>query len=238
VAVVGLTLVDAFRVRLAVPSTASVEEFVAVTVRICPAETLLGAVNTPLAEMLPTAGFSDQVTLVPEGRFTTENCWVPEGATVVVAGLTLVAGEACRFKEALPKLTWVEALEAVTVIVSAVGTLFGAVYKPLVEMLPTGGLSDQATLVSKGTFVTENCWVPEGATPTFAGVTLVVGVLTGGEDPPVGDEVVVGAGPTKMVALTDLVGSSTLVAEIVTSLSIATERGAEYSPPADMVPGP
>src|SRR5580704_12321513 len=99
--VAGLTLVEASKVKLAVPRTASVEEFVAVTVRLCAAETLLGAVNTPLAEMLPTAEFSDHVTLVPVGKFTTENCWVPEGATVMVAGLTLVVGEACRFKAAL-----------------------------------------------------------------------------------------------------------------------------------------
>jgi hypothetical protein len=103
-------------------------------------------------------------------------------------------------------------------------------------MLPTGGLSDHVTLVSKGTFVTENCWVPEGATLAFAGVTLVVVGLTGGEDPPVGDEGVT-TGPTKTVTLTDLLGSATLVAEIVTSWSTATERGAEYSP-SKMVPGP
>jgi hypothetical protein len=200
-------------------------------------ETLLGAVYAPLAEMLPTAGVSDHLRPTPAGRFRTENCWVPEAASVAVAGLTLVAGDACRFTEALPKATRVEELMAVTVMISAVGTLFGAVYKPLVEMLPTTGLSVQATLVPKGTFRTENCWVPEGATLALAGLTLLAVGLTGGEvPPPVGDEFVM-AGPTKMVALTDLVASATLVAKIVTRVSALIERGAEYSPP-EIAPGP
>ena len=107
--------------------------------------------------MLPVAGLIDQATVSPEGRFTTENCLVSDGATVAVAGLTLVAGEACRFKAALPKVIRVEVLMAVTVIISAAGTLFGAVYKPLAEMLPTWGLSDQEMAVPKGTSIAENC---------------------------------------------------------------------------------
>ncbi len=65
----GLTLGEACRVKLAVPRIEFVEEFVAVTVMVVCAATLLGAVNRPLAEMLPTAGLTDQVSAAPEGRF-------------------------------------------------------------------------------------------------------------------------------------------------------------------------
>jgi hypothetical protein len=41
--------------------------------------------------MLPD-GLADHATVVPEGRFNTENCAVPAGATVAVVGLTLLAG--------------------------------------------------------------------------------------------------------------------------------------------------
>ena len=108
VAVAGLTLVDAgeaCRIKLAVPNTAGVEEFVAVTVRASCIGTLPGAAYKPAIEMLPEAGLTDQVALSPEGRFSTENCLVPEGATVAVAGLTLGAGEACRVTLAVPSKT-------------------------------------------------------------------------------------------------------------------------------------
>ena len=65
--------------------------------------------------MLPVAGLIDQVAVSPEGRFVTENCLVPEGATVAVAGLTLGVGEACRVMLAVPRT--VEELFAVTVMV-------------------------------------------------------------------------------------------------------------------------
>ncbi len=69
VAVAGLTLGEASKVKLAVPSTASVEEFVAVTVMVVWDATLLGAVYEPPDEMLPVAGLTDQVMVAPEGRF-------------------------------------------------------------------------------------------------------------------------------------------------------------------------
>ena len=65
--------------------------------------------------MLPTAELRDQVTLSPDGRFRTENCFVPEGATVAVAGLTLDGVEACSVTLAVPRM--VEPLFAVMVIV-------------------------------------------------------------------------------------------------------------------------
>jgi hypothetical protein len=54
-----------------------------------------------------------------------ENCWVPEGATVAVAGLTL--GEACRVKLAVPRLDCVAEFVAVIERVCCVATLLGAV---------------------------------------------------------------------------------------------------------------
>ena len=75
----------------------------------------MGAVYRPLVEMLPTAELMDQVTPSPDGRFTTENCLVVEGATVAVAGLTLGGGDACRVKLAVPRT--VEPLFAETVMV-------------------------------------------------------------------------------------------------------------------------
>ena len=75
--------------------------------------------------MLPTAGLTDQTTLAPEGRFRTENCCVPEGATVDVPGLTL--GEACRVKLAVPRTDCVAEFVAVIVKVCCVATLLGAV---------------------------------------------------------------------------------------------------------------
>jgi hypothetical protein len=70
----------------------------------------------------------DHVVVSPEGRFTTENCLVPEGATVAVVGLTLVgAGEACRVMLAVPRTMPFDDSFAVTVIGVAVATLPGAV---------------------------------------------------------------------------------------------------------------
>jgi hypothetical protein len=39
--------------------------------------------------MLPSEGLIDQVAAAPMGRFLTANCWVPEGAKVADAGVTL-----------------------------------------------------------------------------------------------------------------------------------------------------
>jgi hypothetical protein len=42
--------------------------------------------------MVPTTGLITHAILTPEGGFSTENCPVLPGDTVVVAGLTLGAG--------------------------------------------------------------------------------------------------------------------------------------------------
>jgi hypothetical protein len=75
--------------------------------------------------MLPVAGLIDQVVVSPEGRFTTENCLVPEGASAAVAGLTLGVGEADKVMLAVPRT--VDELFAVTVTVVCNATLLGAV---------------------------------------------------------------------------------------------------------------
>jgi hypothetical protein len=74
-------------------------------------------VYKPLVEMLPLLGLIDQLTLTPDGRFSTENCFVPEGATDAVAGLTLGGvGEAVRVMLAVPRTASVEEFLAVTVM--------------------------------------------------------------------------------------------------------------------------
>jgi hypothetical protein len=64
--------------------------------------------------MVPAAGVSDHVTLSPDGRFRTENCSVPAGATVAVAGLTLVGG-AVRLTVAVPRVVYVTGFVAIGV---------------------------------------------------------------------------------------------------------------------------
>jgi hypothetical protein len=214
---------EACRVKLAVPSTDCVEEFVAVTVRACCEETLLGAVYKPLEVMLPFAGLTAQVTLTPEGKLLTENCCVPEGATVAVPGLTLGVAEACRVKLAVPSTDCVEEFVAVMVRVCCEETLLGAVYKPPDVMLPVPELIAQATLAPEGKLLTENCWVPEGATVAVAGLTL-------------GDAGAVGEASRVKLALprTDCVDE--LFAMTVTVSCAETLLGAVYKPPGVILP--
>ena len=78
--------------------------------------------------MVPTAGFSVHVTLAPEGKFRTENCSVPAGATVAVDGVTLVGNaDAVSVKLAVPRTACVDEFVAVIVTVSLDATLLGAV---------------------------------------------------------------------------------------------------------------
>ena len=168
---------DAWRVKLAVPRTDFVEESVAVTVIVVCVATLLGALYKPsVLSMLPVTGLIDQVAVTPEGRLRTENCCVVAGATVIVAGLTLGVGEACRVKLAVPRTACEEEFVAVTVIVVCVATLLGALYKPSVlSMLPVTGLIDQVAVTPEGRLRTENCCVAAGATVAVAGLTMGVG---------------------------------------------------------------
>jgi hypothetical protein len=77
--------------------------------------------------MVPAAGLSVHVTPAPAGRFRTENCSLPAGATVAADGLTLVGREAFKVKVDFPRTAWVDEFFAVTVTVSWEATLFGAV---------------------------------------------------------------------------------------------------------------
>ena len=85
--------------------------------------------------MVPVAGLRAQTTLVPEGKFSTENCWVFAGSTLAVEGLTVVvgvgvgvgAGEACSVKLALPRMDCVDEFVATTVTVVCAATVLGAV---------------------------------------------------------------------------------------------------------------
>jgi hypothetical protein len=135
--------------------------------------------------IVPADGVTVHVTAVPVGKFSTENCWVPAGATVAVAGLTLVAGlklagdgtEAFSVKVALPRKAYPTVLAAIRLTAKIVtvcweGTLLGAVKTPAGEMVPTGE-TPHSTLVPEGKFSTANCLVPPGATVAVAGVTLI-----------------------------------------------------------------
>jgi len=65
---------EAKSVKPALPRTAWVEEFSAITVTSSWDGTVLGAVNTPAVVMVPVAGLSDQATAAPAGKLRTENC--------------------------------------------------------------------------------------------------------------------------------------------------------------------
>lgn len=82
-----------------------------------------GAVYRPADEMVPVAGLIDQVVESPDGKLTTENCLVPEGASVAVDGLTL--GDAVKVMLAVPRT--VDPLFALTVMLVCEATALGAV---------------------------------------------------------------------------------------------------------------
>jgi hypothetical protein len=172
--------------------------------------------------MLPVAGLTVQATLVPEGKFPTENCRVFSGDMVAIAGLTLVgagAAEASRLIAAVALLVVSAALVAVIVMLCARLAVAGAVYKPLTTR-PILGLSDQVTAVSEVPLTEAVNWVEWpparertfGVSETLTGAVVASGVM---------------AGPSVMVALAVLVGSAALVAKMVTSESAVTELGAE-----------
>jgi hypothetical protein len=73
---------------------------------------------------------------------------------------------------ALADATGDAGLTAVTVTVSDVATLDGAVYRPEEEIAPTEGLIDQVTEVLLfPTTVAVNCWVPDVDRLTVVGLT-------------------------------------------------------------------
>jgi hypothetical protein len=170
--------------------------------------------------MLPVAGLTAQATLVPEGKFSTENCSVFAGATVTVAGVTVVAEvDASRLIVAVALLVVSAALVAVIVMLCATLIVVGAVYKPFTT-LPVLELSDQVTATLEVPLTVAVNWVAwPGAKEIVVGVSET---LSGAVVPP---DVLAGA--SAMVALAVLVGSATLAAEIVTCEPALTELGAE-----------
>jgi len=122
---------------------------------------------------------------------------------------------------------WVVSATLVAVIWTICVALIvvGAVYNPLLTV-PTLGLSDQVTAVLELPLtVAVNCFDWPAFNDGDLGLSEILtvdggGVVTAG----------VMAGPSRMVALADLVGSARLVAKIVTNESALTELGAEYRP--------
>lgn len=82
-------------------------------------------------------------------------------------------------KLAVPRAASVLAFKAVTATVCWDAMLLGAVYNPLLLMLPSAGLSFHVTLRPEGRSSTANCCVFEAAIVAVAGLTLVVGAEAG-----------------------------------------------------------
>jgi hypothetical protein len=196
-----------------------------VAVMICEPP-VLGAVYKPVASMVPTVLLppatvsTDHVTpvlLVPSTAAV--NCAVAEGATVVLCGVTVIL---ITVIVALALFVGSPALVAVTVNVPAAA---GAVYEPVVPMLPLVELSSDhvtAVLVVLLT-VAVNCWFVLTAIVAAVGAMLIV---TAGW---------VETGLTVTDALADFVESAPAMAVTVTP-SDAGVDGAVYKPAGEMVP--
>ena len=115
----------------------------------------------PSAETLPAAGITAQVTaglLVPVTLAV--NCRVWRANSLAVVGATLTATVGVRLTMAEAVLVGSATLVALTVTVWAEATDSGAVYKPVLEMEPTGGLIDHVTAVfAVPVTVAVNCWL-------------------------------------------------------------------------------
>ena len=163
---------------------------------------------------------------------------MPPGAIVAVAGLRLVGvvcgvcgvcgeDETDALSVRLVVALWVVSATLVAVIwIACVAlTAAGAVYNPLLTV-PTLGLRDQVTAVLELPLtVAVNCFDCPPFNEALLGLRVILtldggGVVTAG----------VMAGPSRTVALADLVGSTRLVAMMVTSESALTELGAVYRP--------
>jgi hypothetical protein len=162
--------------------------------------------------MLPVAGLIPHMTVTPVGKFWTVNSWVPEGATLAVAGLTLGVGS-CKVTNALATFVGSATLVATTVIICSMLIAAGALKVPF-RIVPTFGTSDQVTAV----FV-----VPVKVAPNCA------------DWPPVsetegGDTAMATTGMRLIVALAFMVGSAALEAVRVTVCGVLSEAGATYNP--------
>jgi hypothetical protein len=111
------------------------------------------------------------VLLVPETEAA--NCWVCELDKLIEAGLIVTPTGGMRVTTALADLVDSAELVAVIVTVWVALMLDGAVYRPLVESVPTFGLMLHVTLVLLDP-VTDatNCWVCEVDRLTEAGLIV------------------------------------------------------------------
>jgi hypothetical protein len=144
-----------------------------------------------------------------------------------LAGVTEIDTADATVTDAEAELVGSATLMAAIVTVAGEGTIAGAVYNPLAEILPlvevppATPFTDQVTLVSEFVLVTAavNCIVPANRT-----------------EPLVGETVTVATGVTVTCARSDFVGSATLVTVTVTVDCVGTTAGAVYRavvPPVD-----
>jgi hypothetical protein len=103
----------------------------------------------PFGSRFPTEGFSVQVTpvLPVPPTFAVKLCVCDAVRAVVVGLIPIVTTGGVRVTEALAERAGSAWLAAVTTTLCALETEAGAVYRPLVEIVPTAGLSDQVTLL-------------------------------------------------------------------------------------------
>ena len=102
---------------------------------------------SPALEMVPTLGLIDHFTAVLLVPVTVAvNCWLPPASRFAADGITETP-TGINVRLALPDFAGSATLVAVTVTVCWLATRFGAVYSPLVDIVPTVGLIDQVTAV-------------------------------------------------------------------------------------------
>jgi hypothetical protein len=209
------------RLTVAVAFLVLSAELVAVTVTVCAEVIDAGAVYRPLVEIVPADGLIAQVTAVfVEPETEAVNCCVLPAARVLVEGLIEIVTAGCRLTVAVAFLVLSAELVAVTVTVCAEVIDAGAVYRPLVEIVPADGLIAQVTavFVEPETEAVNCCVLP-------AARVLVEGLIE-----------IVTAGCRLMVAVAVLVLSAELVAVTVTVCAEVIDAGAVYRPLVEIVP--
>jgi hypothetical protein len=117
----------------------------------------------PMLELPPGTWLTVQLTALLLA-FTNVNCCVPGTCKVAAAGVIEIGPEATRATFALAVFEGFDCSAAVTVMLMIPLVLLGAVYKPLLLILPKvafltpAPVTDQVTAALPGT---ENCWVPD-----------------------------------------------------------------------------
>jgi hypothetical protein len=121
---------------------------VAFTVTVWELPIEAGAVYRPAEEIVPTAGLSDHVTALLEVPPTVAvYCWVWATARVAESGVNEMLTGGLSVTVALADLVGSAALVAVTVTVCGPLSAAGAEYRPLLEIVPTAGITDHVTAV-------------------------------------------------------------------------------------------